>query len=80
MKVKPFDVAGLSREMFHLLRDDPRRAALGRAAKAYSRHFDWDDLAQRYEDFFETVLTERVKEFAFGADASAVNRPVTASE
>jgi len=56
VKVKPFDVAGLSRAMFHLLRDDPRRAALGRAAKEYSRHFDWDDLARRYEDFFETVL------------------------
>jgi glycosyltransferase involved in cell wall biosynthesis len=56
VKAPPFDVAGLSRAMFLLLRDGPRRAALGRAAKAYSAKFDWDDLAARYEDFFESIL------------------------
>ena len=56
VKTTPFDVAGLSRAMADLWRDGPRRAALGRAAKAHSRRFDWDDLARRYEDFFETVL------------------------
>ncbi len=59
-KVPPFDVPALSRALLTLARDPGRRETLGRAAKAYARAFDWDDLARRYADFFETVRRESV--------------------
>lgn len=55
VRVPPWDVTGLSRELLRLLTDPKRRVAMGRAAKEYVRRFDWDDLARRYEEFFEKI-------------------------
>jgi glycosyltransferase involved in cell wall biosynthesis len=53
--VPPFDVGALGAAMRSLAEDPGRREALGRAAKAYVRAFDWDDLAARYARFFAAV-------------------------
>ncbi len=55
MKVPAFDVHALGRALVALAGDAARREALGRAAKAYVCGFDWDDLARRYADFFESL-------------------------
>jgi glycosyltransferase involved in cell wall biosynthesis len=55
VKVPPFDVGALAAALTALARDGARREALGRAAKAYARGFDWDELAGRYADFFESL-------------------------
>lgn len=55
VKVPPFDPRALGAALLALAQDAPRRLALGRAAKTYARGFDWDDLARRYADFFESV-------------------------
>ncbi|MHB9008607.1 MAG: glycosyltransferase family 4 protein [Limisphaerales bacterium] len=56
VKVRPESIADLAREMFRLWQDSPRREAMGRAGREFGRGFDWDDLAQRYEDCFESIL------------------------
>jgi glycosyltransferase involved in cell wall biosynthesis len=56
VKTRPEWVVDLSREMMRLVRDTPRRRAMGVAAKEYARRFDWDDLARQYEEFFESAL------------------------
>lgn len=56
LKVPPLDVAALGRAMVRLTRDGDLRRAMGRAGKDYAWRFDWDDLATKYEDFFETAL------------------------
>lgn len=53
--VPPFDVRAFGRALRSLADDPGRREALGRAAKAYVRDFDWDDLATRYARFFNAV-------------------------
>lgn len=60
LKVPPFDVPALGQALLALARDPARRDAMGRAAKAHARAFDWDDLARRYADFFETARQEGV--------------------
>jgi glycosyltransferase involved in cell wall biosynthesis len=59
VKTRPEWVVDLSREMLRLIRDTPRRRAMGAAAKEHARRFDWDDLARQYEDFFEDSLRNR---------------------
>lgn len=59
LKVAPFDTTALGQAMLELSRDTMRRQRLGEAAKVFARQFDWDQLARRYEDFFETVLQTR---------------------
>ncbi len=56
VKTRPEWVVDLSREMKRLIRDTPRRHAMGAAAKEWVRQFDWDRLAARYEEFFESAL------------------------
>jgi glycosyltransferase involved in cell wall biosynthesis len=56
VKTRPEWVVDLSREIRRLLADAPRRRALGAAAREFVRRYDWDDLARRYEEFFETAL------------------------
>lgn len=55
VKVPPFDTAALRRALAELADDAPRRAALGAAAKRLATAHDWDDLAPRYADFFESL-------------------------
>ncbi|MBM3881589.1 MAG: glycosyltransferase family 4 protein [Verrucomicrobia bacterium] len=59
VKVPPWDTAAYAQAIVTLARDAPRRRALGQAAKAFVREFDWDTLAARYEDFFESILETR---------------------
>jgi phosphatidylinositol alpha-mannosyltransferase len=55
-KVAPFNVPALAQAIVTLARDPAQREAMGLAAKAFVRQFDWDRLAGWYEDFFESVL------------------------
>lgn len=55
VKVPPFDPRAFGQALRALAADPARRAALGQAAKQYARGFDWDDLARRYADFFESL-------------------------
>lgn len=55
VKVPPLDPQAFGAALLALAADPARRAALGQAAKSYARGFDWDDLAPRYADFFESV-------------------------
>jgi glycosyltransferase involved in cell wall biosynthesis len=55
VKVPPFDTRAFGAALRALAADPARRAALGHAAKQYARGFDWDDLARRYADFFESL-------------------------
>jgi len=54
-KVPPFDTAAFAQAVADLVGAPDRQRAMGQAAKAHARHYDWDDLARRYEEFFETV-------------------------
>lgn len=60
VKVPPFDVPALSQTLLTLADNPTLRHTMGLAAKAYARAFDWDDLARRYADFFETARRESV--------------------
>lgn len=55
VKVPPLDPHAFGAALRALAGDPARRRALGEAAKAYARGFDWDVLAQRYADFFESA-------------------------
>jgi len=55
VKVPPFDPRAFGAALRALAGDPARRAALGQAGKAYAAAFDWDVLAGRYADFFESV-------------------------
>jgi phosphatidylinositol alpha-mannosyltransferase len=59
VKVTPFDEAAFGRAILELARDHERRHAMGAAAKLFARQFSWDDLARKYEEFFETALQTR---------------------
>jgi glycosyltransferase involved in cell wall biosynthesis len=59
VKAPPFDTATYGQAVLGLTRDSARRQALGAAAKALARHYDWDDLVKKYEDFFESALQTR---------------------
>lgn len=55
VKVPPFDTRAFGAALRALASDPARREALGRAGKAYAAAFDWDVLASRYADFFDSV-------------------------
>jgi glycosyltransferase involved in cell wall biosynthesis len=57
VKVPAFDVAAYGEALLEVAGDPARRRALGAAGKAYARRFDWDELAQQYERFFESILS-----------------------
>jgi glycosyltransferase involved in cell wall biosynthesis len=56
VKVPAFDVPALTAALRALAADPARRRTLGDQARAFSRDFDWDTLADRYEAFCETIL------------------------
>jgi glycosyltransferase involved in cell wall biosynthesis len=66
VQVPPFDAQRFGAALRALARDPARRVALGRAAKAFARGFDWDDLARRYADFFESAARAGVGSGARG--------------
>jgi glycosyltransferase involved in cell wall biosynthesis len=66
VQVAPFDVPQFAEALRKLARDPARREALGTAARAYARGFDWDLLARRYADFFESLAPAGVGSAARG--------------
>lgn len=66
VQVPPFAVPRLAEALRMLARDPARRAALGTAARAHARGFDWDLLARRYADFFESLAPAGVGSGARG--------------
>ena len=55
IKVPAFEVDALGSAIVALAGDAERRRTFGQAAHAYAREFDWDRIAERYEDFFRQV-------------------------
>ncbi|MBA3246195.1 MAG: glycosyltransferase family 4 protein [Actinobacteria bacterium] len=54
--VPPDDPAALAEAVCALVDDEPRRLALGTAARAHAiAHYSWDDLARRLELIYEAV-------------------------
>jgi phosphatidylinositol alpha-mannosyltransferase len=53
--VPPGDAAALADAVVGLLDDEPRRAAMGRAARAQAERFSWADVARRLEATYERV-------------------------
>jgi len=61
VSVPPGDPAALVGAVAGLLADEPRRAAMGIAARAHAeRHYAWPDIAQRLEQIYERVIAGRV--------------------
>ena len=56
VKVPPFDQIAFGKAMIALCQNPELRRSMGEAAKRLARNFNWDDLAKKYEDFFETAL------------------------
>jgi phosphatidylinositol alpha-mannosyltransferase len=58
--VPPGDVDALARGVVELLEDEPRREALGRAARSLAEeNYAWDDIARRLLDVYEQALGAR---------------------
>ena len=58
--VPPGDVDALARGLVELLEDEPRREALGRAARSLAEeNYAWDDIARRLLDVYEHALGAR---------------------
>jgi glycosyltransferase involved in cell wall biosynthesis len=55
LKVAPFDTTAFGAALGRLLSDAESRRVMGAAAKQEARHYDWDDLALRYEVFLQSV-------------------------
>jgi phosphatidylinositol alpha-mannosyltransferase len=61
LSVPPDDPAALADAVSGLLADEPRRAAMGAAARVLAvEHYSWSDIARRLEEVYETV-TGRVR-------------------
>lgn len=69
VSIAPNDPAALVEGVEHLLADEPRRVAMGVAARAHAeRHFAWPDIARRLEGIYERVIDdERTKTGAVAA-------------
>ena len=60
VSVPPGDVDALVDAVDALLADEPRRAAMGAAARIRAEeHFGWDDIARRLEEIYERVVRGR---------------------
>jgi phosphatidyl-myo-inositol alpha-mannosyltransferase len=54
--VKPGDPEALSDALVSMLEDEPRRQALGAAAREYAqRHYDWRDIARRLVEIYHGI-------------------------
>jgi phosphatidylinositol alpha-mannosyltransferase len=54
--VPPGDETALANAICSLLEDEPRRVAMGRAARELSAQFAWDGIAARLEEIYEKAL------------------------
>lgn len=58
--IEPFDVAGFADAVLELLRDDELRAAIGRRNRLRAEHeFEWDRIADRYEELLLSLAGAR---------------------
>jgi glycosyltransferase involved in cell wall biosynthesis len=55
--VPPGDDGALGRALVELLEDEPRRSAMGAAARRAARHYSWDRIARRLIAIYRS-LTE----------------------
>ncbi len=62
--VPPGDSEALGAALVEILGDEPRRAALGAAARDSARAYSWDAIAGRLLEIYEAVLGERLRERA----------------
>ncbi len=53
--VPPGDAAALADAVGGLLEDEPRRVAMGRAARSQAERYSWSDVARRLEETYERV-------------------------
>jgi phosphatidylinositol alpha-mannosyltransferase len=58
VSVPPADTEALVAAVEALLADEPRRVAMGAAARAYAQeHYGWPDIARRLEEIYERVVS-----------------------
>ncbi len=53
------DAPGLAATLLGLLDDEPERARLGEAGRAYTRNLSWPTIAERHVEAYESVLAGR---------------------
>jgi phosphatidylinositol alpha-mannosyltransferase len=62
--VPPGDAAALAEALIGLLEDEPRRRALGEAARKVAESYSWDRIARRLVEIYEELVNEGVREEA----------------
>jgi phosphatidyl-myo-inositol alpha-mannosyltransferase len=62
--VPPGDADALADALVELLEDEPRRRALGKAARRVAEKYSWEPIARRLLSVYEEVTSERVRERA----------------
>lgn len=75
IKVPAFEVTALGSAIVALAGDPERRRTFGQSAQWYARDFDWDRIAQRYDDFFrEVARSDRDSRRTFGSTEAPSSR------
>jgi phosphatidylinositol alpha-mannosyltransferase len=62
--VPPGDADALAAALVELLEDEPRRRAMGEAARAVAEEYSWERIAQRLAAIYEELVSEGVRERA----------------
>jgi phosphatidyl-myo-inositol alpha-mannosyltransferase len=62
--VPPGDADALADALVELLKDEPRRRALGEAARKVAEKYSWEPIARRLLSIYEELTSERVRERA----------------
>ena len=73
------DAPGLAVTLLGLLADDPERARLGEAGRAYTRDLSWPKIAERHVEAYESVLARRQNASGSGSVRQVGTPPVSAS-
>jgi glycosyltransferase involved in cell wall biosynthesis len=73
------DAPGLAITLLGLLADDPERARLGEAGRAYTRDLSWPKIAERHVEAYESVLARRQNASGSGSVRQVGTPPVSAS-
>jgi phosphatidylinositol alpha-mannosyltransferase len=62
--VPPGDADALAAALIEVLEDEPRRLAMGEAARKVAERYSWDRIARRLTAIYEELASERVGERA----------------